>query len=63
MNTKRSRSNAKANIWDIQITSEEMIRFILVASHIKNNNTKFEFDFNGRRNAYGHIWKILPRKS
>jgi hypothetical protein len=59
-NNKRSRSNAKADIWDIQLTSEEIIRFLTVVAQ-KLNFYNIELDLNRRRNATSNIWNLFTQ--
>ena len=65
MTLKRSRSNAKADIWEIEIKSEDMVKFILTVEKSKNNFDKETYypeiigiDLNRRRrNAKPNIWQ------
>jgi len=59
-NNKRSRSNAKADIWDIQLTSEEIIRFLTVVAQ-KLHFYNIELDLNRRRNATSNIWNLFTQ--
>ena len=75
MNSKRERSNAKANIWDINVDSKDFIKFVLTMMNsksilsIKNDDhddydveemSKLVSSFNSkRRNAIGDIWSIV----
>jgi hypothetical protein len=63
-NNKRSRSNAKANIWDIQVTNEEIIRFLtVVAQNLNFYNIELDenINLNRRRNATSNIWNLFTQ--
>ena len=68
MNNKRSRSNAKANIWDTKIRSEDAVKYILTVSRLKKVDLgcfddENEIEINKylrikRRNATHNIFKF-----
>ena len=70
--SKRPRSNAKADIWDTKIKSEDIIRFMLAVERSKDSYTdNYEDDkstneatesiLNKRRNGKSNIWQEFSK--
>jgi hypothetical protein len=74
MNSKRARSNAKADIWDINVKRKDFIKFVLsikISKTIVSQDNDDQHDYNAeemskiisnynskRRNAIPNIWSI-----
>ena len=66
-NIKRTRSNAKGDIWDTEIKREDAIKYILTVSKLKkkinsiDETSEFEIGkyFKVRRNATHNIFSFL----
>ena len=74
MNSKRARSNAKADIWDINVNRKDFIKFVLsikISKTIVSLDNDDQHDYNAeemlkiinnynskRRNAIPNIWSI-----
>jgi hypothetical protein len=60
MRIKRSRSNSKADIWDVEIKTEEIFKFILAIQKSKNSDKNLQnrgINFDRRRIAKPNIWQ------